>query len=237
MPSEISILLTAAATIGLIHTVLGPDHYLPFIVMARAGRWSLRKTMLITALCGVGHVLGSVLLGAVGIGLGIAISQLEALETIRGGFAAWVLIAFGLVYTIWGLRWAYRRKPHQHLHVHEDGTYHMHKHVHAKEHAHVHAHEGSARLTPWVLFTIFVLGPCESLIPVLMYPAAKSSLPGLILVVGTFAVATVLTMLTIVGIATVGARRISMKPLERYTHAIAGATICLSGLAIQFLGL
>jgi len=237
MPSEISILLAAAATIGLVHTVLGPDHYIPFIVMARAGQWSLKKTMLVTALCGVGHVLSSVVLGAVGIGLGVAISQLEVLEAVRGSVAAWVLIAFGLVYAIWGLRWAYRRRPHRHLHVHEDGTYHKHMHVHAEEHAHVHAHEGSARLTPWILFIIFVLGPCESLIPVLMYPAAQSSLPGLILVVGTFGTVTVLTMLTIVGIATVGARRISIKPLERFTHAIAGVTIFLSGLAIQFLGL
>jgi len=86
MPSEISILLAAAATIGLVHTVLGPDHYIPFIVMARAGQWSLKKTMLVTALCGVGHVLSSVVLGAVGIGLGVAISQLEVLEAVRGRY-------------------------------------------------------------------------------------------------------------------------------------------------------
>ncbi|MCK5572554.1 MAG: hypothetical protein KAJ12_07325, partial [Bacteroidetes bacterium] len=183
MSSEITILLAASATIGLIHTVLGPDHYVPFVMMARAGQWSMRKTMLVTALCGLGHVLGSVILGAIGIGLGVAISQLEAVEAIRGGFAAWALIAFGLVYTIWGLRWAYRKRPHQHLHVHEDGTYHVHQHVHAREHVHAHEHEGSARLTPWVLFTIFILGPCEPLIPVLMYPAAQNSLPGLIVVV------------------------------------------------------
>ncbi len=237
MSSEITILLAASATIGLIHTVLGPDHYVPFVMMARAGQWSMRKTMLVTALCGLGHVLGSVILGAIGIGLGVAISQLEAVEAIRGGFAAWALIAFGLVYTIWGLRWAYRKRPHQHLHVHEDGTYHVHQHVHAREHVHAHEHEGSARLTPWVLFTIFILGPCEPLIPVLMYPAAQNSLPGLIVVVSAFASVTVFTMLTIVAIGTIGARRVSIKPLERYTHAIAGATICLSGLAIQFLGL
>jgi sulfite exporter TauE/SafE len=237
MSSEISILLAASATIGLIHTLLGPDHYVPFIMMARAGQWSMRKTMLVTALCGLGHVLGSVILGAIGIGLGVAISQLEAVEAIRGGFAAWALIAFGLVYTIWGLRWAYRRRSHRHLHVHGDGTYHVHRHAHAREHVHAHEHEGSARLTPWVLFTIFILGPCEPLIPVLMYPAAQNSLPGLIVVVSAFAAVTVCTMLTIVAVGTIGARRISMKPLERYTHAIAGATICLSGLAIQFLGL
>ncbi|HOD34406.1 MAG TPA: hypothetical protein PLR20_01590 [Syntrophales bacterium] len=29
--------------------------------------------------------------------------------------------------------------------------------------------------TPWVLFTIFVLGPSEPLIPVLMFPAARNA--------------------------------------------------------------
>ncbi len=36
MSHEIVVLGIAAASIGFFHTLLGPDHYLPFIVMARA---------------------------------------------------------------------------------------------------------------------------------------------------------------------------------------------------------
>ena len=39
-----------------------------------------------------------------------------------------------------------------------------------------------------ILFTIFVFGPCEPLIPILMYPAAKSSVAGMLLVAGVFSV-------------------------------------------------
>ncbi|TNF54220.1 MAG: sulfite exporter TauE/SafE family protein [Nitrospiraceae bacterium] len=237
MSDELLILLTAAASIGFFHTLLGPDHYLPFIVMSRSGKWSLTKTTVITFLCGLGHVLSSVILGMFGIILGIAVSQLEAVETLRGGIAAWALIAFGLVYFIWGVRRALKNKPHRHLHIHQDGLNHEHVHVHTREHVHVHGEKGKNTLTPWILFTIFLFGPCEPLIPLLMYPAAKSSFPGLLLVTGIFATVTILTMVSIVLVSTFGMNFLPTARLERYTHAIAGATICLCGIAIKFLGL
>lgn len=237
MSQELSILLITAASIGFFHTLLGPDHYLPFIVMARARKWSRVKTMWITLLCGIGHIGSSILLGIVGVALGVLVTKLEGVESFRGGLAAWALIAFGLAYFVWGLRRALKNKPHKHLHVHENGVNHNHKHVHAKEHAHVHEKEGAANVTPWILFTIFVLGPCEPLIPILMYPAAKSSFPGLVLVTAVFGTVTIATMLGVVLISSLGVNLLPFGRLERYTHALAGATIFLCGMAIQFLGL
>jgi sulfite exporter TauE/SafE len=176
-------------------------------------------------------------LGIIGIIFGIAVSQLEVVESFRGGLAAWALIAFGLVYFTWGMRKALKNKHHQHIHIHADGVDHVHAHNHTEEHMHVHVKEGTKHITPWVLFTIFILGPCEPLIPLLMYPAAKSSLPGLVLVTAIFGAVTILTMLGIVLVSTFGINLIPTTRLERYTHAIAGATICLCGVAIQFLGL
>jgi nickel/cobalt exporter len=67
--------MITAASIGFFHTLFGPDHYLPFIMMSRAKKWSLTKTAWITVLCGIGHVGSSVVLGAIGIILGIAVSK------------------------------------------------------------------------------------------------------------------------------------------------------------------
>lgn len=237
MSHEITILTITAASIGFFHTLMGPDHYLPFIVMGRARRWSLAKTASITAICGVGHIAGSILLGMIGIAIGIGVTRLEALESVRGNLAAWLLIAFGLVYFAWGLRRAIKNRPHEHPHLHACGREHSHEHTHESDHAHAHEEEGKRNITPWVLFTIFVLGPCEPLIPLLMYPAAKSSLSGVVLVAGVFGLVTVATMMSIVIVSTLGIERLPMKRIERYSHALAGATICLSGLAIQFLGL
>ena len=88
-----------------------------------------------------------------------------------------------------------------------------------------------------MLFTIFVLGPCEPLIPMLMYPAAQHSLSGTILVAAVFSLTTIVTMMSVVLIAAQGIRFIKLGKMERFSHAMAGGTILLSGMAIQFLGL
>jgi hypothetical protein len=92
-------------------------------------------------------------------------------------------------------------------------------------------------MTPWILFLIFVLGPCEPLIPILMYPAAANNIGGVILVALLFSAVTVATMMTVVLAFRLGLSRINLKPLEQYVNVIAGATIAVSGLAIQVLGL
>ncbi len=237
MTQELLILTMAAASIGFFHTLMGPDHYLPFVVMARAKRWSLWKTTWITSLCGLGHIGSSIILGIIGVVLGVAASKLEVFESHRGNIAAWLLIAFGLVYFVWGLRKALRNKPHKHWHFHKNESNHIHDHVHTNEHTHVHEEYSAINLTPWILFTIFVFGPCEPLIPMLMYPAAKSSLFGLALVTSVFGLVTIMTMLSIVLISYLGINFLPVGRLERYTHALAGATICLCGIGIQFFGL
>lgn len=237
MSNELLILVFTAASIGFLHTLFGPDHYLPFIVMAQSGKWSLRKTAIVTFFCGIGHVLSSVLLGIVGITLGIAVTKLKILESFRGNIAAWGLIAFGFVYFIWGLRQAIRNKPHKHLHLHSDKSAHKHTHSHNEDHIHVHKQENSANVTPWVLFTIFILGPCEPLIPLLMYPAAKENLFGLILVTAVFAAVTIGCMMAVVLVSTFGISFVPVSKLQRYTHMLAGLTIFLCGVSVQFMGL
>lgn len=237
MSRELSILTITAASIGFLHTLFGPDHYVPFIVMSRARKWSLLKTSWITFLCGVGHIGSSVLLGMIGVALGVAVSKLKVVESVRGGIAAWALIIFGLMYFVWGLCSVLRNRPHEHKHAHINRAAHTHNHIHTEGHTHVHEEEGSVNLTPWILFTIFVLGPCEPLIPILMYPAAKNSFWGIVLVVAVFGGITIMTMLSIVLISTLSINFLPIKKLERYSHVLAGATICLCGVAIQFLGL
>jgi sulfite exporter TauE/SafE len=233
MTNDIGILTATAATIAFVHTVLGPDHYLPFIVLSRARNWSILKTIWVTLLCGIGHVGSSILIGALGIGAGIGLSKLVGIESYRGNIAALAFLVFGLIYTIWGIRRAILNKPHKHFHTHNNGTLHVHEHTHLNSHDHMH----KKSITPWILFIIFVLGPCEPLIPVLMYPAAKSSTWGIVQVSLVFSVITILTMLTFVVLASYGLKMVKFGKLERYTHAIAGATVFVSGFAILFLGL
>jgi len=258
---EIWMLAGTAAGLGLVHTIIGPDHYLPFIVIGRAREWTLRKTLGVAFLAGLGHILSSIVLGFVGIALGIAVAKLEGVESTRGTVAAWLLIGFGFAYFVWGMRRAWRGKAHTHPHLHdhlhngvaapahehgpEAGHDHDHDHVHAHTHthetaSHVHPHgekPKKANITPWVLFTIFVFGPCEPLIPLVMYPAARHSTAGVALVAAAFGLTTIVTMLVIIAAASYGAKFVKLGRLERYSHALAGLMIFISGLAVQFLGL
>jgi len=245
MNSQIYILCITAASLGFIHTLLGPDHYLPFVVLSKARKWSMTKTFWITVFCGLGHVFSSVIIGFVGIAAGVALSKLEFFESVRGSIAGWLFIGFGLVYAVWGWRRALKNKPHSHVHFHLNGDKHVHEHTHFVEHAHPHAElsdDETAKteyknLTPWILFVIFVFGPCEPLIPLLMYPALQHSVLGVVGVTTVFSIVTIATMCSIVLLMTTGIKMIKLNMLEKYTHALAGATILLSGLAIQFLGL
>jgi nickel/cobalt exporter len=245
MNSEIAILSLTAASLGFMHTLLGPDHYLPFVVLSKARKWSRIKTIWITILCGIGHVGSSVIIGFTGIAAGVALSKLEAFESFRGNIAGWLFIGFGLAYAVWGLRRAFNNKPHTHAHFHLNGKKHVHEHTHFVDHAHLHTDEKTENiekteyknLTPWILFVIFVFGPCEPLIPLLMFPALQHSVWGVISVTAVFGLVTIATMTTIVLLMATGISFVKLEKLEKYTHALAGSAIFFSGIAIQFMGL
>ena len=97
--------------------------------------------------------------------------------------------------------------------------------------------EDKINLTPWILFTIFIFGPCEPLIPLVMYPAAKHNYGQLTLVTIIFSAVTIITMMTLVLITSFGIKLLPMKAMEKYSHALAGGTILLCGLGMLFLGL
>lgn len=247
---ELAKLTLAALSIGFFHTLLGPDHYVPFVAMARIGRWSLLKTIIVTILCGIGHVGSSVVLGLIGVAAGVAVFKLETIEAARGSIAGWMLLAFGLAYFVWGIWRAIRNRPHTHLHAHENGTVHAHEHTHVTEHVHVHGghaqchaavhhHEpaastgGGGSMTPWLLFTIFLFGPCEPLIPLLMYPAAKASLFGVVWITAVFAMVTICTMTVVVVAMHMGISFVRLGRVERYGHALAGFVILVCGAAVK----
>jgi nickel/cobalt transporter (NicO) family protein len=236
MSNEIAVLAGTAAALGLVHTVIGPDHYVPFIALSKSRGWGAGKTALITFLCGLGHIFSSIILGFAGIALGAAVFSLEAIESYRGEIAVWFLIIFGFTYGVWGLHRALRSKKHEHAHAHGNGELHTHTHSHVMDHSHLHAGKNKS-VTPWVLFIIFIFGPCEPLIPLVMYPAAEHNMGAVAMVAGIFGAVTVATMLGMVLGAYYGLSKLSVPGLAKYGHALAGGAILLCGISVKFLGL
>jgi ABC-type nickel/cobalt efflux system permease component RcnA len=129
-----------------------------------------------------------------------------------------------------------RGHTHSHTHAHPDGTVHDHNHNHNQGHAHAHT-ASSGAMVAWSLFIIFVFGPCEALIPMLMVPAAEHNWLWVGLVAGAFGVTTIATMMLVVTIGYLGLSIKKLEGFERYTNVVAGVAIALSGIAIQALGI
>ncbi len=220
MENASAALLGLAASVGLAHTVIGVDHTLPFIMLARAQKWSLARLLSITFLCGTGHVLSSLLVGLLGISIGVGIDRLEIIEARRGQMAAWLLIGFGLVYAIWSLHRERRRRSSLRLDPYPPSV-----------------RQRRRLATAWGLFIVAVLGPCEPLIPILIAPAFDQMWAAVAGVILLFGLVTVGTMCVLVTIGHFGLKLPVFSFLERHIHTASGLVIAGSGMAMQFFGI
>lgn len=232
MVNEMNFLIFTSISIACLHTITGPDHYLPFIALSKSRGWSYRKTLSWTIICGCAHVWSSVLLGLGGIAVGWCLAKLSWMENVRGGFEGWLLLFFGLAYGIWGLIRAYQDKPHKHFDSYENGDIYVYEHRHRQT---IQPPE-RYKVTPWALFLIFLLGPCEPMIPLLAYPAARNSWLGIVLLIAIYTVVTILTMILMVTFGYYGISFLNIKKAERFVHALGGATILICGVGMLMMG-
>lgn len=215
MDASYLVLVASAASIAFFHA-LAPDHWMPFVMIGRAQQWSRARLIGVSFLGSLGHIGSSLVLGAAGILLGVALVSLEGFEASRGQGAILLLIGFGVAYAVWGLK-------------------------HAGEHHHHHqalAIDESRRrtITVWSLVAIIVLGPCEPLIP-LLFLATKYGWNGLVLTAGVFSLTTMAMMIGLSYFAYLGLERLRLHAFDRYVHAISGALIAITGVLVLVLGL
>lgn len=202
-------LFLTAIFLGVFHTLIAPDHYLPFVALSKDRNWSLPHTLGVTFLCGFGHVFSSILVGVVGILLGAGVASIEGLDEYRSDVVKWIMLAFGLSYLAYGL---YRSYKGGHGHSCACGS----------------AHNkllGGASF--WVLFFIFTFGPCEILIPLLIYPASEFNWIAVIAVALAFSLSSVATMLLSVASILFGLRLAGVwtDSMGRWSQAVTGAVI------------
>lgn len=204
-----------AVTVGALHSI-APDHWVPFTSVARARGWNPARTARVTFLCGFAHVSVSVLLALAALALGRG--MLEAFGARLESVAGILLIGFGLVYGLWGLRRAVAQRLHGHHHPHFD-----------------HVHDPS-RATVAGLLLIFAADPCVRLIPIVI-AAAPLGWPRVLGLIVLYELATIGTMIAIVQASYAGALRALHAPwLDRYGDALAGALIVVTGLTVAALG-
>lgn len=201
-------LMFAALTIGIVHA-LAPDHWLPFVMLGRAQKWSRLRLTLSTIIAGLGHLTSGLLLGGLGVLLGIAAERVKLWEAMRGNIASLLLIGFGLAYMVWGIK------------------------NYGKKHAHtLRGHTVSS----WTLFALIVFGPCEPLIP-LLFIGYGYGWAAVFLVFLLFGLATIGMMLLQVHLASYGVSLLRSHWLEHASDIVAGGVIAVTGVVIRVLGI
>jgi hypothetical protein len=208
------VLLVSAVSLAFFHA-LAPDHWLPFVALAKGSRWPMRRLGFITTLAGIGHVASSLLLGLVGLWAGWALHRTEGIEAWRGDVAIWLLIGFGVAYALWGFKHA--QHPHPHVSVQD-------------------AVKLYAARRVWMLIAILVFGPCEPLIP-LMFLAYDHGMQVVWLVSVVFSLVTVGMVVGQSCLAYAGVRLIQAEWMERYAHALAGLVIVLTVIFVKLVGI
>ena len=248
-----SLFTTIAVTgfmVAFLHAAI-PTHWLPFVVAARAQRWSRPKTLVVTGIAGAGHVLFTTALGVLVTWGGMTINARwsRTFPLIAGG----ALVAVGLFYLLRQFKGG-----HGHVHLlgarsHHDHSHHNHLErpernygTHRAE-AHHHHEEvddeleqieehWSRRRSDWAviggLFTLLTFSPCEAFLPVFLtgarYGWMAFALLSTILAVGTVTGMIVFTWLTLLGL-----QRLRLTSLDKYEPITIGAAFCLLGVVIM----
>lgn len=213
MQGPIWILLMSTCSVAFLHA-LAPDHWMPFAAIAKAQRWRESKLLWVTFLAGLGHVGISIAFGVIGILLGFSLSKLKNIEGHRGEIALWLLIGFGVAYMLWGIKKAKQHKPKD---IDEEKF-------------------RQKTISVWMIFAIFVLGPCEPLVP-LIFLGYNYGYAGIVISSIVFSVVTIIMMLGQSLLAFRGIQLIKSDIAERYSHALAGLVIALTGIFVMVLGI
>lgn len=198
-------LVIATFFIAAVHAIL-PDHWMPFAIVGRAQRWSISKTVFVTAISGIGHSVITSSIGMVIALIGFHISKFT--ERFAEPFTGIVLIILGILFIVLG------RYKHSHLsHYGDDKNLLPDKAIAIS------------------LFTMLSFSPCVAVLPVFL---AASSLSWGVLFLLSFILVfvTVAGMVGFTYIAFKGINKLRFHKLERYEKEIVGIVLTLIGLII-----
>ncbi len=160
--------------------------------------------------------------------LGWSTLKVGWLQNIRGSIAAWMLLLFGLAYTVWGIVQLNKNKIHKHFDEEEDGGLYVYEHKHGQP---VYPQQKHA-VTPWVMFVIFALAPNEPMIPLLSVLGFDRNITEMLLFIAAYTTATIAAMLLMVLLGFYGLSIFKTDKIEKYLPAIGGITILFCGLVM-----
>ncbi len=229
------VVVAGSAAVGAIHALL-PDHWIPFVLLSKARRWDLGRSLAAVVAGGVAH-LGS----TAALGFLLAFLGAEAIRRVgpAAEFAgAAILAVFGLMLALRGMRSARAGEGHshsgEHSHDHpgtrppvrDDSPAHPHSYPHDRR-----RHAGRGHLLEGAVLGV---RPCAEAIPIFL-AAAAYGLTSSVLAVAAWVLATLGTTVIVVWFSLLGLRSFKPDFLERYGELAAGLVILLMGMGAAVL--
>ena len=203
-------LLGGGFVAAFLHAAL-PTHWLPFVLVGRAQRWSLPKTLSAVATAGLAHIATTALVGGLIVAAGVALDRWIA--GLLPNLSAVLLFAFGGFYLIR----AVVRRPSP---VAANGA--------TLELAEPTVSHAAAF---WGLVAMLAISPGEVLLPIYM-SSAQEGVGALALLTVAFAVGTVMGMGVFTTLARAGASVLKLERWARYEGAVLGVALIALGLLV-----
>ena len=210
-PAEQSVLLSLLGggfVAAFLHAAL-PTHWLPFVLVGRAQRWSMARTLLAVVVAGLAHIVTSAVLGGLIVAAGLALDQW--IKGVLPHLSAVLLFLFGAFY----LTRATLRRP-----------------VPASSPPLTEAEPAVSNRAAFIgLVAMLAVSPGEVLLPIYL-SSATEGVGALALLTLTFAAGTVLGMTLLAALATAGYSILRLERWARYEGAILGGALILIGFLV-----
>ena len=201
-------LLGGGFVAAFLHAAL-PTHWLPFVLVGRAQRWSLSRNLLAVTAAGLAHIASTAVVGSLIVAAGMALDEIVA--GVLPHLSAILLFGFGGFYLVR----SFIRRPAMAggppLDLAEPTVSHA--------------------AAFWGLVAVMALSPGEVLLPIYM-SSAQEGVGALALLTGVFAVGTILGMATFTTLARAGASVLKLERWARYEGAVLGLALIAIGLLV-----
>ncbi len=203
------LLAISAAALGFVHS-LAPGHWLPVVLIAKTRRWSLSTSALGALVAASGHIILSIVLGAIAIQVGAELfSEYEAEIEKYAGLGLGV---FGLIYAAL----AYFRHSGCHGHTH-----------HGPEPT---SSESSLKSALFFLLAAG-LSPCVAVLPVFAAAAPLGS-AAVVLTFVFFAAGVAAALVGSTLLVSLGALKLDHPIFEHYGDVLTGFGVAVLGIIL-----
>ena len=202
-------LLGGGFVAAFLHAAL-PTHWLPFVLVGRAQRWSLARVMTVVVTAGLAHIASTALVGSLIVAAGLALNAW--IGGLLPHLSAALLFIFGAFY----LARASLQKP-----ITATGP-----------EAEVPEPAVSDRAAFWGLVLMMAVTPGEVLLPIYL-SSATEGVTALGLLTLSFAAGTVLGMTLLSALASAGYSILRLERWARYEGAILGISLIVIGLLVM----